>query len=223
MKSEEVLSSHSKLKRNTSQPAALRPPSPPISTAKSTGTSSLPLPVFHSESGSAVDSSPDVNSWSLVADWDESEISASPLLNTFDVSPSIHNCSIPYAASQLTLLSDRFARPDLLLLSFSLHLQYPTILQIGRLACLDSGDCDRLCVTVRVAVVGGKTLELGRGYIYLSDIADDNQSDVQDPGMLIERMREKSVNIYTKGSDYLVAILQLSAVFHSIEQPDTID
>lgn len=81
-----------------------------------------------------------------------------------------------------------------------------------------------MCVTVRVAVVGGKTLELGRGYIYLSDIADENQNEVQGPGMVTERTRERerSVNIYTKGSDRLVAVLQLKAVFHGIEHSDTV-
>jgi hypothetical protein len=79
--------------------------------------------------------------------------------------------------------------------------------------------------TVRVVVVGGKTLELGRGYIYLSDIADENQNKdgVHGPSMLAtERMRERVVNIYTKGSDRLVAVLQLKAVFHGIENSGTI-
>jgi hypothetical protein len=99
-----------------------------------------------------------------------------------------------------------------------------TSLKIGRLACLDSGDCERLCVTVRVVVLGGKTLELGRGYIYLSDIPDENQNQdgVQGPSMATERMRERAVNIYTKGSDRLVAVLHLKAVFHRIENSGTI-
>ena len=70
-------------------------------------------------------------------------------------------------------------------------------------------------MTVRVAVVGGKTLELGRGYIHLSDIPDQNQ--VLDPSAVSERAGERSVNIYSNGSDRLVAVLQLKAVWHAIE------
>jgi hypothetical protein len=95
VKPEEVFSSHSKLKRNTCQTAAPRQTSPP-NYAASTSTSCL-TPF---DSSTSVDSAPDVNNWSLVADWDESASSLAPVLRNFEVSQLSSICVISELASR---------------------------------------------------------------------------------------------------------------------------
>jgi hypothetical protein len=95
VKPEEVFSSHSKLKRNTCQTAAPRQTSPPNYAASTSTTCLTPF-----DSSTSVDSAPDVNNWSLVADWDESASSLAPVLKNFEVSQLSSICVISELASR---------------------------------------------------------------------------------------------------------------------------
>lgn len=108
MKPEEAFSSHSKVRRNTGHSPAVKPPSLSDSAVNASGTSPLsPL------GGSCpADSSPDVSTGSLVANWDDADAAAgavkgslasssAPAVSTFEVSqPSFDWRSSPCASSE---------------------------------------------------------------------------------------------------------------------------
>ena len=93
---------------------------------------------------------------------------------------------------------------------------------------MDNTECEKISVSVRVQLVGGGTLELGRGDISLHDVIGSREQPLegeQGQGLLlaVEELNSESerwLNIYKKGTNKLVAVVLLSVRYQSLDLMD---